>query len=74
LIPKRARCNNCPASSPRLGRLRELRQEVVIAAQRKRIGSAPGDPALGVDSFEVANQQQSETDPGGKLGRPIVAA
>src|SRR4029453_8890304 len=25
----------------------------------KRFGSAPGDPALGVDAFEVANQQQS---------------
>jgi dihydrofolate reductase len=37
-------------------------------AQRKRIGSAPGDPALGVDAFEVANQQQSEIDPGGQAG------
>ena len=38
--------------------------------------SAPGDPALGVDAFEVANQQQSEIDPGGASwgGRPIVAA
>jgi len=27
---------------------------------------------LGVDAFEVANPQQSEPDPGGKPGRPIV--
>src|SRR6516164_4555935 len=44
-------------------RLRQHQAEKV--AQRKRIGSAPGDPALGVDAFEVANQQQSEIDPGG---------
>jgi hypothetical protein len=49
-------------------RLRQHQAEKV--AQRKRIGSAPGDPALGVDAFEVANQQQSEIDPRGQAGGP----
>src|SRR5215470_18114531 len=50
---------------------RGLRQhQAEKVAQRKRIGSAPGDPALGVDAFEVANQQQSEIDPGGQAGAP----
>ena len=33
------------------------------AAERKGIGGAPRDPALGIDAFEVANQQQPEVRP-----------
>ena len=30
------------------------------APQRQGVGSAPGDPALGIDTFEVPDQQQPE--------------
>ena len=33
------------------------------AAERKGIGGAPRDPALGIDAFEVTNQQQPEIRP-----------
>ena len=32
-------------------------------AQRQRVCRAPGDPALGVNAFEIADQEQSEIDP-----------
>ena len=33
------------------------------AAERKGIGGAPRDPTLGIDAFEIANQQQPEVRP-----------
>jgi len=46
----------------RPGNRRVVRRHVVQIQpkeipQCQRIGRAPGDPALGVDAFEVANQQ-----------------
>src|SRR5204863_4521707 len=52
---------------PNAARLLNVKKSCGVA-HRKRIGSAPGDPALGVDAFEVANQQRSEIDPGGQAG------
>jgi len=37
---------------------------------RQRIRRAPGDAALGIDAFEVADQQQPKKVPDGDPGRP----
>ena len=51
---------------------RRLRQhQTEELAQRKRIGRSPGDGALRVQAFEVANQQQPKVAPG-RQPRPAV--
>ena len=37
-------------------------------ADRQRVGGAPGDPTLRVETFEVSDQQQPEVPAGGKTG------
>ena len=53
---------------------RRVEAEPHEAADRERIGRPPGDPALGVEPFEVAEQQQPEVPPRRQAGRPITGA
>ena len=44
--------------------------ELVVekAPQRQRIGDAPSDRALGIEAFEVADEQAAEVDAGSQRG------
>jgi hypothetical protein len=39
-------------------------------AYRQRVRRSPGDPALRVEAFEIADQQQAEVPAGGEAGPP----
>jgi hypothetical protein len=47
-----------------------VKAEAHEVANRERICRAPGDAALGVEPFEVAEQQQPEVPPRGQPGAP----
>jgi len=60
-----------PAAGARQRRMiRRRLVELVVeeAPQRQRIGDAPGDGALGIEAFEVADEQATEVDAGGQRG------
>src|SRR5438445_7110540 len=50
--------------------LRGVEAEPHEATDRERIGRAPGNPALGVEPFEVAEQQQPKVPPRRQPGAP----
>jgi hypothetical protein len=61
----------CPGNRRMVGRRRGQHQAEKLA-QRKRIRCPPGDRALSVQPFEVADQQQTKVAAGWQTGPPFV--
>ena len=51
---------------------RFVQRDIQKRPQRQRILRPPGDPALGIDPFEIADQQQPKIDPRRQAGPPLL--
>ena len=51
---------------------RFVQRDIQKRPQRQRILRPPGDPSLGINPFEIADQQQPKIDPWRQAGPPLL--
>src|SRR5260370_408546 len=51
---------------------RFVQRDIQKRPQCQRILRPPGDPSLGIDPFEIADQQQPKIDPWRQAGPPLL--